>query len=344
LGYANTYGGYLQNLSSLFISLTPTLAYGAEIVAYSISFNGNVYPSANALISSLWKSGTFRITASVTDNRGRTGTTTADIEVISYTSPTIKTFRAFRCDSDGTENGQGAYIKVLFDAKITSLSNKNTALYTLKYKPTDEANYTTVELTSYSGNYAVTGGYYVFAADVNSSFDIQLTARDNFSPITRTTAVSSASTLVSVYKDKVISIGELADLDDDGVLNVAFASRLKGGIIPIDLPDGTNLDDVTVPYFYKGFGDRTYTNTPLTLPIQFSLNVYNFGKAGVWQELTEPFATGRYWRYKNAGFWYPWHEYGSGSSSGGGDIDLSGYVTDEEMYEYIETVLVNGRW
>lgn len=329
MGYATTYGGYLKGLSTLEIELTPTLAYGAEIVSYSITANGATYPTQAATTDVLKRAGTQTVTAAVVDSRGRAGTADLSITVLEYTSPTIKAFRAFRCDSNGNENGKGAYIKILFDAVVTALSNKNTASYILSYKKASDPEYTDVALSDYAGNFNVSGGSYVFAADTGSPYDVRLSVADNFHPISKTTAVSAGSVYVSRYKDKVFSIGETADINDDEVFNVAFKTRLKGGILPITLDYGTDLNDVTLSGFYSGLSttantENVYVNSPFT-SVPFALFVADAGMNSKIQiAFSSSGAGGAKWRRRSNAIWLDWTDFGGSGGASGDFLPLSG--------------------
>ncbi len=347
-GYANTYGGYIKSLSALEIELTPTLAYGAEIVSYSIIANGATYPADTAITDVLKTAGLQKIRASAIDTRGRTGTADIDITVLDYTSPTIKAFRAFRCTSGGVENSKGDHIKVVFSTEITSLNGAlkaNSAAYTLSYKKSADTDYTPVTLTDYANTYSVSNGYYIFSADVGSSYDVLLTVSDSFKNVAKATPVSAGSVYMSRYKDSVYSLGEVADTNDadieGGVFNVAFGTRLKGGIIPVELEYGTDLNDVRLAGFYNGLPQtagtsNTYTNAPFeTSP--FTLIV---GKAGevYGTQIAIPTDATLSPKWRNMLNWTcgEWRELGSGSGGG------ASFTTTDQMIEGSTALITSG--
>lgn len=51
------------------------------------------------------------------------------------------------CDSDGTENSNGDYIKVIISGKVASVDDQNTRNLILKYKKSSDPAYTTKTIT-----------------------------------------------------------------------------------------------------------------------------------------------------------------------------------------------------
>lgn len=311
-GYASQYGGFLKGLSTLNIEAFAEPKYGAEITSCTITANGATYSGDSVYTDPLKNAGLQSVTARVTDSRGMTATTTVDITAIDYTSPTITAFRAFRCDSDGKENGRGEYIKVLFGAVVTNLSG-NTATYTLKHKKSNDENYTdTVELSEYKNNFNVVNGSSRFSASTGSGYDVQLVVSDEFGNVTKTSAVSAGATYMSRYKDKVYSLGEEADVNDSnihdvGVFNAAFGTRLKGGIIPVQLDYGTDLNDVATAGFYAGkeTSGGSYLHSPLTSS-GFFLDVGITGEGHLTQLIYPAGDEDVQRRFCKAGVWSEW--------------------------------------
>lgn len=196
-GHATTYGAYIKTLSKLKIVATPTLAYGSQIASYNITADGNTYNEASIVTDVLKSSGTLKITATVTDKRGRIGTATASITVLDYVAPSISNISASRCNADGTPNEQGSNFKVTFSASITPLNNKNTATYVLEYKKANESDFCEPIPFPVNGDYSVTEAEsaYIFAAD-SAPYDISVTAMDSHNTLTRSTFGAAALYLI----------------------------------------------------------------------------------------------------------------------------------------------------
>lgn len=196
-GVDDIYGSPVQGLSKIKITVNTTPAYSSPIASYALTANGVSYKTATATTDVLKTAGSSAVNATVKDQRGRSGTASYTMTVLAYTKPSISKLTVLRCNSDGTENDQGDYIKVTFSAAITSLSSKNTATYTLKYKKTSATSYTSQTLTAYANKYAVTNGSVIIAADSNSSYNFELTATDRHGSAVRTTSASTAFTLMN---------------------------------------------------------------------------------------------------------------------------------------------------
>ena len=214
-GCLSTYGKYVQNRSHVAVDISDSGAYGSSIVARMTKVNGSNYsPYANFAISPISLNGTVTLETTVTDSRGRTATVSKSIEVLAYSLPSINTLSVARCNSDGTANSSGAYLKVVFDSTVTSLEGKNTATYTLEHKKASATDYTPVTLSDYANNYSVSGGCHVFPADTGSSYSIRLIVTDAFGASTpRTTNGSSVKKLISILKKAFgIAFGKVAEV------------------------------------------------------------------------------------------------------------------------------------
>lgn len=220
-GKSSTYGGYIKGVSKFKVDITPNTSNSySPVSSYSTTANDATYTTASFTTDVLKKSGSLTISAKVTDKRGHSSTATKTVTVLDYTAPTVSKLTVLRCNSDGTTNTEGAYIKVTYSGAITSLSSKNTAKYQLKYKKTTETSYTTVNLST---AYTVTDGTKVFAADTASSYDVQIVATDAFRSTTRSTSASSGFTIMHFNADgNGMGLGKVCEFAG---LDVGFISR-----------------------------------------------------------------------------------------------------------------------
>lgn len=286
-GYATTYGGYLKGLSRLNVVLTTTTSYGSAIASYRTTANGSTYTASSFTTGVLASAGTQAVNATVTDKRGRTGTASKSVTVLDYSKPLITALSVHRCNADGTANDQGEYVEVVFGGSVTALDGKNTAEYTLEYKKTTESEYTSVSLTAYNNNYAVSDASYIFAADSGSSYNVRVTATDNFDSGSKATSASTGFTIMHWLASGLgMAIGKISELA--GVLDIGFKTCFSGGILHPVLEPETDLDDVRTPNTYVGANVTTYhyANCPLTTGT-FALEVVGMGDEGqVKQRLT----------------------------------------------------------
>lgn len=269
MGYSGTYGGWVQGKSKIAVSLTSSGSYGSTVKSRSTSVDGSKYTSASFTTGVIKGSGTLTISSTVTDSRGRTATDSENIAVLAYASPVISAVSATRCNSDGSANSSGAYIKVTFSGKVTALDNHNTAAYSLKYKKTADTAYTTVTLSNYANAYTVTNGTYIFAADTISSYDIAVTAADNFSSVSKQTSGSSIKKIWSIWKKKFsIAFGKIADIENS--VDFGLPAYFRQGI-----------------YFPGNFNSDFIKNMPLNLgtaeEIPKSSDLNNYTAAGTYR-------------------------------------------------------------
>lgn len=280
MGYADTYGGYLKGLSKFKVVVTTTTSYGSAIKSYKTTANGSTYTASSFTTGVLLKSGTLPISSTVTDKRGRTSTASKSLSVLDYVNPRITTLTVHRCDEDGISNDQGEYVKVVFSGSVTALNNKNTAKYTLEYKKTTDSNYTLVEFHDCVNNYTVSNVTYIFPADSGSSYNVRVTAIDNFGSGSKTTSASTGFTIMHWLASGLgMAIGKISELA--GVLDIGFQTRFFGGILHPVLEPQTDLNDVRTPNTYVGadISKNNYANCPLTSGT-FTLEVVGMGEAG----------------------------------------------------------------
>lgn len=236
-GYASTFGGYVQGKSVPKITVNASASY-SSISQYKVSFQGNSYISTSNVITlgAISQTGSLNITVTVTDARGRTASKTVSITGLAYSSPSLSV-SAIRCDTDGTANDEGAYMKVSCMAEIAPIDNKNSKAVTLKYKKKTVTDWTTQKTWAvYSVNENI-----IISADIDSSYDIQLTAADYFTTDQVPTANAEVST-VAVIMDfntsgKGMAIGKVSERDG---LEVDWEAEFNKG-----LKAGAELDFTT---------------------------------------------------------------------------------------------------
>lgn len=230
-GIKDTYGDLVKGYSKLRVKTTGNPAYSSPMAAYNVTANGQRYTAADITTAVLTAAGTTKVTATVTDKRGRTSAeASASFTVLDYAKPAVTALRVHRCDQDGTENAQGEFVEVIFSAKITPLNNKNGATYTLRYKKSKATTYTPVALTDIAKTYTVTNKSYIFPADSSSSYDIEVEAADDLSSAIRATSASTAFTLIHLGADGQ-SLGFCKLAERPGAIDVGSNMYLNGHAI-----------------------------------------------------------------------------------------------------------------
>ena len=195
-GYKNTYGAYIQGMSTFKVTVKGTPIYGAAITSYSTKINGgSPYTESSFETGPITDSGTYNIVASVTDARGNTGTDTESVTVLEYYLPKL-TISATRCDDNFEDNVEGTNIRVDIDYNVAPLNNKNKFGIRVKWRKsgdTTEHIYSDLE-GYYQEQYDYELGFRIDDADPDSSYEIEVELTDNFSTSKRATRVGSAFT------------------------------------------------------------------------------------------------------------------------------------------------------
>lgn len=309
-GHSWTYGNYIQGMSKFNVGVTAAGSYGSTIKAYKTTADGKTYTTASFTTDIIAGSGTLTISVTVTDSRGRTATASTTATVLPYAAPKITAMTVYRCDAEGNGSTSGAYLAVTFSSSVTSLNAKNAATYTVQYKKTSASAYTTQTLTNYAGQFSVSNGKFIFAADTASSYNIILTVADSHKSAAKTATGASVKKLWSVLRNGLgFAFGKVAELED--VLEIGFKTRFTGGIQNIILEKISDLNDVVTPNIYVSVnkGAASYTNCPIASGT-FVLEVMSAGAEGqVFQRLTTTFKDGRqevYERHFYSGSWGAW--------------------------------------
>jgi len=213
-GLDTVYGKPVRGLSRIKVTVSATPAYGSPIASYSVQINGAKYDKATVTTELLQTAGSSPVTVTVTDQRGRTSTAWAyTMTVLDYAGPQITALAVHRVDENGDEDDQGNRVHVTFSSLVTKLGTPSTATYTLRYKKSAATSWTSVNLTAYKNNFAVTEGGHTFDADNESAYDVEVIVADPHSSASRSTSASTAFALMDWYEDGTgLRFGGLAEL------------------------------------------------------------------------------------------------------------------------------------
>lgn len=264
------YGLPVKGLSKFRIVTTGTPSYSSPIESYSASVtyptSGTLNYSSNDVTTDLLsEAGTIYVNASVRDSRKRTGSaSTFEIDVLDYHLPTITSLSVHRCKSatDGTEDGQGEYVRVNFSAVVANINNKNTAKYQLVYTKLSEGT-PSAPITLNTTSYTPTNFSYIFPAATDSSYEVKIIASDNHNSISKTTSASTGYTLMHFGSDgRSIGIGKIAENTD--TMDVAMELRTEQGV--------TNVQNGITNRIYSP--NENYTWYETTAKHYFNTDVY----------------------------------------------------------------------
>lgn len=231
-GYVDRFGGYVQGVSKLLVAVLGEPAHFSPIVSYKTKIGNSTYTEAT-FSAPLTEAGEQTITATVTDGRGRTSDEVVEtINVLAYAPPKISAFSVHRCNEDGTENSIGSFAKVTYSYSITSLADQNGKYITLRYKKSNDTEYTVIPLESV---YSAENAEYIFAADDGASYTITLEVADSLNTSQRSTSVSTADVIMHFRADaKGMGMGKVSEkanaLDMGWDIELNDHDLLKNGV------------------------------------------------------------------------------------------------------------------
>ena len=258
---ANNFGFYVDTKSKITYAVTAAGAQGSTIKSYSVSIAGQKFTAASgttkAINVGLTETGDsvsgkeYKATATVTDSRGRTATKEITITVYKYTPPTITGFTVKRSTSAGTANDEGTALLTSYVAKIASVYAKNSGSIKIEYKKTTDSTYTSARsISSFTGTYTenVVLSNITFATD--TMYHVKITVSDLAgTTISSIYEVSTAKPMLDFKANKKgVGIGKVAT--DDNLLDIGYKTRFYGGIKPMVIASGTNMDTLTTPNIY----------------------------------------------------------------------------------------------
>ena len=213
----SAWGVYVQGQSGVTAKATAAGAYGSTITGYTLTGDGKTASAATLSIAKISGSGTLTFKATVVDSRGRSASKTLTIDVVAWSSPTIKTLSVGRCNADGSANPAGSSILVNLTGAIASVSSKNNASVTVKYR----AQGSTTWLSGATG--AVASGSWVIAADAalpTNAYEVQAVLTDAFTSATQTTVLPTAECFLDQMPGrKRLGIGGYNDTDKSVYIN-----------------------------------------------------------------------------------------------------------------------------
>lgn len=196
----NTWGVYVQGKSKLAVTLTGTHATGTSISTYISSVNGSAYSTSSYTTSEITVNG--HVKAQVKDGRGfYSSEVTKSFTVEPYSNPQIS-LTVNRCNSSGTLDDSGTYVKYSCTGTISSVSNKNSKTYTFKYKEKNAGTWTTISDSTWNSSYSLNKSANAYGSgtiDITKEYIFRLEAEDEFN-----------SDSGVVFKE--VEIGTVADL------------------------------------------------------------------------------------------------------------------------------------
>ena len=212
-GLSAKFGGYVQNKSTVKVSITAAGSYSSTIKSYKTTVAGKSYTASSFTSGVLTSSGTVTISTTVTDSRGRTATKSATISVLAYTAPKISTFTAYRANGLGAqdENGTKALARIKF--AISAVGDKNDKSYIVEYKPKSSDTWEQAEAGSaysYDSNMMLD-----LDLSTDASYDLRLSVTDYFGTSVAVAEIATAFTLLDFHSSgKGLAFGKVSEIEN----------------------------------------------------------------------------------------------------------------------------------
>lgn len=199
----SSWGIYVKGISQVKITVSGASgSYGSTISGYSISGPGLYTNSSSGTSGQLSSTGTQTYTCTVTDSRGRKASKSVSITVVDYSYPSIS-MSVERCQSDGTKDASGTYLRVVINYEIASVSGKNSIASK------------SCSCNGVSNSSFASGTAFVLAANcsIGSHYAVNASIRDALGRTASASAeVSTAYRVLNVNKNKDgVAIGKFSE-------------------------------------------------------------------------------------------------------------------------------------
>lgn len=214
-------GLYVKGMGKARLTLSGAAgAQGSTIRSTVISGGGWSASGATLLTGVLQTAGSMTFTATVTDSRGRTASTTATISVIDYAKPGISSCTVYRCNSAGVKQNDGTYMAVEINAFYSAISG-NTLSLGVAYKKSSESSYGGGTGLTNNGKTVIGGG----ALSASTTYDVRVTVSDKYNAVEQVYNLPTKSVLLSFFKNLGAAIGKVAELP--GWLDIGWPTRVR---------------------------------------------------------------------------------------------------------------------
>ena len=174
----------------------------------------------------------------MTDQRERpSDQVSTEITVLEYSKPVVN-LDAYRCNSDGTVNDEGAYMMIRLTSTISSLNGKNSAGYVISYK---NASGQTVDITGSGTSYTSSTP---IACDVSKMHTISAAVTDKLGTTPATATVPIAFTLIDYHSSgKGIAFGKVGTREgfDCAMPSYFCGNRVREVGSPVEAGDAVPL-------------------------------------------------------------------------------------------------------
>lgn len=186
---------------------------------------------------------------------------------LSYVKPIISNLTVGRCSSDGTANEEGTYALVKFDFECTY----DVQTVKIEWRASSDSTWTssTVSATGTTGSVSTIVGANALSTD--KAYRIRVTVSDNTDSTQLTKILTGLSFPIDVKNGgTAISFGKASEVE--GAAEFGFVMMSTHGEListPMEVPEGSNLDDLITPGHYI-IGNTTLSTTIVGKPMWYS--------------------------------------------------------------------------
>lgn len=187
------WGLCVQGLSRLRYVISAQAQTGAVIQSYGFTFAGQGLNGMTGTTAAIGAVGNLTPTAKVVDSNGMSTTVSGDpVQVYAYNAPRIRSSFAWRCDDQGQETDEGAYLRVSCTAECSELDGRNALTVRARYRAVggEYGGYVTLQ----NGVTATMGG----GLDSHTAYEVELSAVDTVG-MERTICYTSSTAAVALH-------------------------------------------------------------------------------------------------------------------------------------------------
>lgn len=210
-GYLTKYGGLVQNKSKVKVTLAESLSYGSPIKSRTVQIGSEYFSESPATASGPVAGTSLTVKASVTDNRGMSGSVTVTPTVYPYADPKVGSITAVRCNSAGTPADSGTYAKVAYSIEMASLNGKNSHKATIMWKASSATTWNSVALSmsgaTLSGSTVIGGG----TLATGTTYDVKIVVTDDFKTVDSAVITVPTSFAIWDMKNEGFAFGKMAE-------------------------------------------------------------------------------------------------------------------------------------
>lgn len=288
-GLAEHFGAFVNTKSRISYKVTAAGVQGSTIKSYTVKIAGQTFTTTSGTTERIMDvSGRQEATVTVTDSRGKKATKTVVYNALGYHPPRFSHCSAHRINNDYVLDEQGDGLMLRMAGAFAAMDGKSASEMTIEYKlataPDEE-----YEFLEYFFSIEEFENEYIYPSyfSPNNTYHVRIKLTDYFTTVTKVLVLSSSRPVFDVmYNGAGFAFNKMAE--EPGVLDIGYETRFFGGIRPMVILEGGDLNGVMLPGFYVSVNQeaKNYINCPI-LGGTFSLEVLGAGAEGqLMQRLT----------------------------------------------------------